>query len=656
MKQLLFSILIFISSLSWSQTIQDPDQFHGPRTKWSIYPEINGGASRHSIIPQLSDLSVADFMKYLETTGANSSTLNLENRRSTASSVYFDLFELTPSQINNAKYTPGQRNILLSNFLIDVQKAIDEGKINGNIRFHIHQRLYFQKSSTRESEFIEDFSNFINLCSARGVDHLVAGIRLGEHGTDGSKYLLQSTLRVAKTINEKTDGWLKKFGGLEMSGDGYGRDFSGINSWGTLSETFISEISKYTGYFAFCYKAFGVGGELKAVGFDNTKTADWETFLQSNMGFNDLISMIKAARKQYPYHANVIFIGDSGDALKLFDEPEYSVNTKMLSDAGDGFKGIIAVNGYRRYDKGTADDYLYFWDALDKILPVMKPLTIKRWEAWPYHDSKFNTSWKTVYAMAGIGGQIIPSGPVQYENGATPSFAIVPSPGFIVSEIRIDGNLVEIKDSVLLDPLIKNITVQVKFRPKQGKLFTKPVDSEIAGSWIKSDNSTVWHFTNKYCIYKSNSVSDKGSFYALYWYDFPDLVSQTDTLGNGEVILLNDDMVMKTWKLTFQDKEKSRLKVEYSDGTTGIFYRYNEDTPLRKTRSITSTAYISGEDLLFRGSFIPSEIVIYNLQGIKVLEKNEPSISINIGELQSGIYLVESNSNSGVNIQKIVIK
>ena len=654
-------LLLITASLlfpkGYSQLIQDPDDFHGPRTKWVIYPDISVVASRHSIIPQLSDLSVSEFMYFLETTGANSATLNLENRRSISDSEKHDMFELTPVQINKAEYTAGQRSILLSNFLIDVQKAIDKGEIEGNIRFHVHQRLYLRKDATRENEFIEDFSNFINLCKARGVDHLIAGIRLGEHGTDGSKYLLQSALRVAKAINENTNGWLKNNGGLEWSGDGYGRDFANINSHGTLSTTFIQEISQYTGYFAFCYKAFGVGGELQNAGFNKNSATDWETFLRNNLGFNELIAMIQNAREAYPNHANVIFIGDSGDAMKLIGEPEYTVTTNIISEAGDGFKGIIGINGYRRPDKGTADDYLYFWDAIDKNPPAKKVQTIRRWEAWPYADSKFTSAWLTVYAMAGQGGQIIPSGPVQYFYESEPEFKIEPAPGYEISEILINGEPSSISDTIKLNPLTQDASIQVRFKTTEGKAFKKPVDKEIMGSWIKSDKSTVWHFNDKYCIYKSNTVNDAGSFYALYWYDTPDSADGNDTPGTGEAILLNNDAVNKIWSLNFTDTSMNQIEVGYSDGSTGIFNRYIDTTPINK-KTLQKNAFtfnpVQAELNILNVNNLQS-VKIFNLSG-KLMSSSSNAETLSLNNLQKGIYIVQLHYKAGIQSGKILIR
>lgn len=635
--QVYIIFLLFCNTLA-AQVIQTPDNFHGPRTKWSIYPEISGGASRHSIIPQLSDLSVAQFMYYLESTGANAATLNLENRRSLISTPKHDVFELTPDQINNANYTAGQRSILLTNFLIDVQKAIDKGEILGNIRFHIHQRLYLRKELQREQEFITDFSNFINLCKARGVDHLIAGIRLGEHGTDGSKYLLESALRIAAAINTNTNGWLKEHGGLEWSGDGYGRDFSNINNHGTLSVTFFEEISKYTGYFAFCYKAFGVGGELTDAGLNKNNAADWQTFLGENLGLNQLIEMIKTAREKYPNHANVLFIGDSGDALKLINEPEYSVTTKLFSDAGDGFKGIIAVNGYRRYDKGTDDDNLYFWDALTSHPPVRKPLSIKRWEAWPMNDALLANK-KTVYAMASIGGVIEPSGPVHFNPGDTVRINITPLPDYIISDVLVDEVSVGSKPQVIIENISGNHRVQAIFSKNEGEIFNKPVDNSLLGKWVSETDASTLLFNNKYTVYKGSNINTTETYYGMYWFDNTNPWSSN---ANGEIIVLNNDAISAVATLTFAENDTNRLLLTFPGNNTSHYNRDIKSTgvsthPLQKT----TINYLSKQNILRVDN--PENVVrieIYDMAGRKKFSSSDIKHEIQINKLPKGIYIV----------------
>ncbi|MCG8697755.1 MAG: T9SS type A sorting domain-containing protein [Bacteroidales bacterium] len=456
---LLVPILILTPYINFAQVIQDPDDFHGPRTKWVIYPDTIKGISRHSIIPQV-DGTISEWLQNLEKTGCNSATINLENNSSLIKTAIHPTFELTPTQIAKGEFTPAQRDEQLLDFLQKVQQAIDNKEVNGNIRFHVHQRLYPNNDQEKEQIFIDDFSGFINKAVANNVDHLLAGIRLGEHGREGRNYILDFSIRMAKAINANTNGWLKTHG-FEMSGDEYGRRFTNIHNV-ALSATFFEEISKETGYFAFCYKAFNCGGRLTELNYPKSTVAEWEDGLLNGLGLADLITFIKQYRDSYPLHANVIFIGDSGDALKLVGNKEYQATTKILTEAGVGFKGIIGVNGFRRPDKGTEDNNLYFYDALDGKTPVTKSNSIKRWQAWPYNDAN-TSSMHTVLAMSNLHGIIEPSGPVLVENNANIEFKITPEDGYLISKILVDNVETPISSTITLNNVTASKSIQVLY-------------------------------------------------------------------------------------------------------------------------------------------------------------------------------------------------
>ncbi|PWE01367.1 T9SS type A sorting domain-containing protein [Marinilabilia rubra] len=469
----IFCKLIVLLGVFWSfhisagQVVQDPDFFHGPRTKWVIYPELPSGPectggciNRHSIIPQM-DIGMAEWLGNLEAVGANSATINLEARRGLLSSPAHATFDLSAEQINNGEFTPYQRDRQLINFLIDVQAAINRGAVNGNIRFHVHQRLYPRRESSREQQFITDFSEFVNRAKEYGVDHLIAGIRLGEHGTDGRNYVLEFALKVVNAINENTGGWLRNKG-LEMSGDEYGRMFKNIHTR-ALSSTFFEEISGETGYFTFCFKAFGVGGRLRDMGYDTESVSGWETGLREGLGLDDLVNFIQDHREEYPYHANVIFIGDSGDALKQIGWQEYWATTNIFTQAGDGFSGIIGVNGYRRPDKGTDDNHLYFYDAIDGTTATAKPNSIQRWQAWPFHDGDVSEH-HIVLAKSGMYGTMQPAGPLKVDNGASLDFSATPWPGYEISEILVNGNPVSVSENFSIENITSSTKLQVKYR------------------------------------------------------------------------------------------------------------------------------------------------------------------------------------------------
>lgn len=494
-------IILFFALNTVAQVIQAPDNFHGPRTKWVIYTNLPSGSNctgncinRHSIIPQI-DIELDLWLKKLEETGANAATINLEARRNLISTPMFPTFDISAADINFGRFTPDQRDEQLLDFLHRVQASINRGAVHGNIRFHIHQRLYPRKESARENEFITDFSNFINKAVEQGVDHLIAGIRLGEHGTDGRNYVLDFALKTATAINANTKGWLKEKGGYEMSGDDYGRMFKNIHNQ-TLSSNFFEEISKVTGYFAFCYKAFGVGGSLKELGYDTNTQNGWEQGMLNGLGLNDLISFIKANREKYPLHANVIFIGDSGDALKQFGNMEYNTTTNILTNAGDGFKGIIGVNGYRRPDKGTQDDHLYFYDALEGKDPIVKPKTIKRWQAWPLNDNN-TANMHTITAMSGVGGLIYPSGPILAEPGTNISFEIKARNGYEIDAVFVNETPQTVSSGkIVLSQISADTKVQAIFK-KSTTIVSRIATNEITPPYFNRNTKCLTIFNNE---------------------------------------------------------------------------------------------------------------------------------------------------------------
>jgi hypothetical protein len=375
--------------------VMDPDDYHGPRTKWktmSGYPSTRG-----TIPPDLLGLSVADWVAELQEAGANMATINVEARNNLLTNPIHDTYSLTEENIANEEYTPGQRDILLVDFLLAVQAAIDANLIDGDFSFNAHQRLYPNHNAAKEQDFIEDFSGFINAAKTAGVDHLISGIRLGENGIDAengdSNYLLELALFWAMGINSNTGDWLKNNACLAISGGDRGMFFNGIDNKSN-SPTFFQEISQETASFAFCWKQFilnGVGNKMTSLGYNENSTADWLSFMHNDCGFKDLEKFIDTHKADYPLHANVIFIGDSADGMKKIKRgggaygAEYTAITEMFTSASIGFKGILGVNGYK------AASHKDNFDCLHKVkvntgAVIDLPLSQARWSAWPYND------------------------------------------------------------------------------------------------------------------------------------------------------------------------------------------------------------------------------------------------------------------------------
>ena len=367
---------------------EDPNDFHGVRTKWKKWVAGTGGATRATIIPGLRGLSVANWVKALEDAGANAATINLEARNNLRSSPTHPTYGMTEEQISKGEYTPDQRNTQLIDFLSAVQAAKDAGQIAGSIKFHVHQRLYPRHDTLKEQQFVDDFSDFIEKAKTYNVDHWLAGIRLGENGISETDldYTLELSINWATAININTGDWLKTHG-MEMSGGYMGAYFNNIDSKPN-SATFFQEISRETGYFTFCFKHFIKGGirkKMTSAGYDKNNVDDWLLFLRYDCGFADLVSFIDSYKASYPMHANCIFIGDSGDAMKAITDPEYAALTQMFTEAGAGFEGIIAVNGYLwNKDNSLGDCYkaLHIVDPTGDP-PVLLPLSYLRWSTWP---------------------------------------------------------------------------------------------------------------------------------------------------------------------------------------------------------------------------------------------------------------------------------
>ena len=437
--------LLFIIAPSFGQSILDPDEFHGPRTKWVLYEEGTDGATRASIAPTMRGLSMDVWYGSLEALGANAATFNLEARGNLLPSgepIHADPFALTEEQVHDYEFTPEQRNEVLLAWLNEIQTAYEAGLISGNIKFHIHQRLYPNKNATKEDQFVTDFSDFINAAKVANLDHWIAGIRLGENGVavNSINYILTLAKQWAVQINENTDDWLKTHG-LEMSGSKLGLYFDNIHNRPN-SPTFFEEISQQTGYFAFCYKHFNGGGFaslFEEKGYDLEDTNDWETFIYNDAGFLDLLTFINTFKEQYPMHANVIFIGDSSDTMRKLTSARYTTLTKIFSAAGVGFSGIIGMSGYTW---GFENDIGDIYNSMHIVNPTgstpqIQPLSKKRWEYWPLNDANANLS--TISAMANFNGTIHPSGPIQLNNGSNKTFTITPIAGYKINDVIVDG-------------------------------------------------------------------------------------------------------------------------------------------------------------------------------------------------------------------------
>lgn len=433
----------------------NPGDMYGIRTKWESFVTDE----RTSIPPYLAGNTLAAWMTNLENQGVTVVEINLDPQNSLGNTSitplvtnadikkYMTQYYLPVAQqdatfmdymktrIANYSYTRTQRDTVQLDFLERLEALRVAGQIAGTAQFLIHQRLWFEPLrlanidpsidayqnygtasaiATKKTQFIDDMVTFINAAIARGLDKWIVGVRLGEHSNPYMDQILPILLDLAKGINNATGGWLNKK--VFMSnGGGWGAQYlnlqSYLSAYTPTPTAFFSQMNNHTRYFAFCYKWMVGNGYLGGVGnymaasanpqtptvlYNKNSSADWVSFLGSNLGFNNLTTFIKENTVAYPSMTHVIFVGDSSDSVyqmvnnntMALDASLTAVKTLFQNGQasmpqGGGtkaFLGRIFPNGYTpakdtTFDTGRA--LLYGTNSVSTR-------TVQLWNNWPY--------------------------------------------------------------------------------------------------------------------------------------------------------------------------------------------------------------------------------------------------------------------------------
>jgi hypothetical protein len=425
------------------------DKIRGIRTKWlSVRPD-----ARNSIQPDLAHLPFKEWMQSLERIGVNLAEINLEPRwklrravlsptalKETVAAIYTPRSQRTPRQreelaryeneiVPHWEYTPEQRDFVLLDFLRRLEALRRKHEIAGTVRFIIHQRLWFRQGEeprlvyqreVRTQQFARDMSNFVRRANAQCLGHWIAGVRLGENSNTDMNEFLPLVVNLARAINADTGGWLKSQL-FVANGGGWGANYRGISHVvGPESRPFpfFADIAAETGAFTFGYKfmqfhrtAPGIKGHMAIAVCapyrycNPASIADWNEYLGQILGFNELVSYLKANHAQYPADANVVFVGDVSDSVsgmveegpgdRLVDEPPMTALRHLFIDAGPlATSGKIFMNGYntganwrkppefsgegRAVDVGRA---VYFVSDTGKA--QLLPGSYRIWKDWP---------------------------------------------------------------------------------------------------------------------------------------------------------------------------------------------------------------------------------------------------------------------------------
>ena len=406
-------------------TLADPDRLQGVRTKWRSLSRDQ----RNSIQPDLAGLTIATWMGKLGDVAVNAAELNLEPRRVLLKSPVIsednwseyisyvigdgtaprNLQEIESTIIPRHQYTPSQRDRLLLAFLQKIDDEYRSGRVQNNLGFVLHQRIWFRhgegkqkqrKQMGRVADFAADMGGFIQEAKERCLDHWLLGIRLGENASPTMDDLLQTTLLLAEKTNRVTEGWLRSRL-LLVNGPHWGARYDEVD----IDEaSFFKSISKQTGAFAIGYKFMDAdrkegGGSITnrmqrsacgAKACNANSVVDWNTFLNS-FGLPNLIKFIEPYSSQYPMHANAVFLGDSSDGLTTIFEGRYKSALAALKGSfpkTPGFQGKIFMNGYigsdtlfTRAGRTKADTGLALYYVHDGKATLL-PKSFAEWKDW----------------------------------------------------------------------------------------------------------------------------------------------------------------------------------------------------------------------------------------------------------------------------------
>lgn len=412
-----------------------PDKFKGLRTKWLVDEILKkrdglGENKRYTVEPFLGGMNISNFIQLMEKAGANLLEINLQISRNLLSEKKHKTKDLrnwrTTNPIEyrkvcaNFELTRKQWVLLLIDFLKEVKST------NTKIKFIVHQRNYINRNyrnsknlkRKRGKIFISDMIYFINKARSKRVDSCLLGIRLGEAGIEKNKdVLITFPYEASKLINEQTSNWLKNKHFMMTGGGTFGADFTGIKTALTKFNTthkksFFESIKKETGSFSFSYKHFVKNGIRKDmithtrkindefVFLDAENKEDWIYYIKNILNFKEVRKIVWEARQKFPKHANVVFVGDSGDSFKKIGKEEYEALLQIFNFAnqprknknGDGgFNGIHCVEGITSNITGDEDKdnfkQIYFasinYPNMLKNEITLHKNTQMRWKNWP---------------------------------------------------------------------------------------------------------------------------------------------------------------------------------------------------------------------------------------------------------------------------------
>ena len=120
---------------------------------------------------------------------------------------------------------------------------------------------------------------------------------------------------------------------------------------------------------------------------------------------------------------------------------------------------LCVMGGVFDFDRGAATT-----DAPEAESQAPQTETTPPVENTPTPEESEEPEMHTVNAIAGNGGSISPSGIVEVEDGGSVTFTITADPGYVLSELKVDGYTAEVSESYTFTNVTGEHTIYAIFR------------------------------------------------------------------------------------------------------------------------------------------------------------------------------------------------
>ncbi len=233
----------------------------------------------------------------------------------------------------------------------------------------------------------------------------------------------------------------------------------------------------------------------------------------------------------------------------------------------------------------------------------------------------------TITATSGENGSIDPEGEIQVQQGHDQSFAFLPDDGFLVDDIIVNGESVDIESSYLFSNVSGDHTIHADF-------IADPSQQEFSVTFIITDlfsqpiNDVVIEFdgiTYEPGEYVFENISPGNYFYTL--------TAEGYEIHEGETEVVDQDMEIEVQLVPVD------VATHHEDSSQSIVFYPNPTSGLLNIRSTLTI----------------EKLIVSDLSGRQILEyePREADFNISLKNFSSGIYLISVLHSHGVYTGKI---